>query len=47
MDKELELLSLKLKVKDALKAINHVLDNVEIHDKERGVLEGLKSILKR
>ena len=30
MDKELELLSLKLKVKEALKSINHVLDNVEI-----------------
>ena len=47
MDKELELLSLKLKVKDALKAINHVLDNVEIQDIERGRYEGLKTILKR
>ena len=44
---ELELLSARLKVKDALKAINHVLDNVDIHDKEKGILMGIKSILNR
>ena len=46
MDKELELLSLRMKVKDLKEVVDNLL-NKEVSDIEKGRLEGLKNILNR
>ena len=46
MDKELELLSLRMKVKDLKEVVNNLLTK-EVSDIEKGRLEGLKNILNR
>jgi hypothetical protein len=46
MDKELELLSLRMKVKDLKEVVDSLLTK-EVSDIEKGRLEGLKNILNR